>query len=123
MARRVARVKAYRAVGKACPGARICGVALLREHAVWLSVRRGADALVDSAVLALSQLTDPARLASLPDDAAVEAQLGPALGWIHVARRHDVSPESLIARAFARNGLTGERRGDPRKSPAQPRPR
>ena len=68
----------------------------------------GTDALVDSAVTALSQLTDPARLALLPDDSAVEAQLGPALGWIHVARRHDVSPESLIARAFQRNGLTGE---------------
>jgi hypothetical protein len=67
-----------------------------------------ADALVDAAVVALSQLTDPARLAALPDDGAVEAQLGPALGWIHVARRHDVSPESLIARAFQRNGLIGE---------------
>lgn len=68
---------------------------------------RAADALVDAAVAALAQLTDPARLASLPDDNTVAAQLGPALGWIHVARRHDVSPESLIARAFQRNGLTG----------------
>ena len=68
----------------------------------------GADALVDAAVSALSQLTDPVRLATLPDDNAVLAQLGPALGWIHVARRHDVSPESVIARAFQRNGLAGE---------------
>ncbi len=65
---------------------------------------RGADPLVDSAATAISQLIDPARLARLPDDATVEAQLGPALGWLHVARRHDVSPEAVIARALALNG-------------------
>ncbi len=82
--------------------------ALMIVIGVLPSPARGADALVDAAVTALSQLTDPARLASLPDDDSVAAQLGPALGWIHVARRHDVSPESVIARAFQRNGLTGE---------------
>lgn len=59
----------------------------------------GADA-----VSALSQLTDPARLAVL-SDAAFAAQLGPALGWLHVARRRDISPEAIIARAFQANGL------------------
>lgn len=77
---------------------------------------RGADSLVETAVDAVAQLTDPARLALLPDDAAVRAQLGPALGWLHVARRHDVSPEAVIARALARNGLTGTRAAVTRES-------
>lgn len=59
----------------------------------------GADA-----VSALAKLTDPARLSALPD-AAFNAQLGPALGWLHVARRRDISPEAIIARAFLANGL------------------
>ena len=69
---------------------------------------RAADPTVDSAVVALSQLTDPHRLELLPED-EFRAQLGPALGWLHVARRRDVAPESVIARAFVRNGLEGER--------------
>ena len=69
---------------------------------------RAADPLVDSAVNALAQLTDPNRLALLPE-ADFRAQLGPALGWLNVARRRDVSPESVIVRALARNGLDGER--------------
>ena len=69
---------------------------------------RAADPLVDSAVVALAQLTDPHRLEQLPEG-DFRAQLGPALGWLHVARRRDVSPEAVIARALARNGLEGER--------------
>lgn len=65
----------------------------------------GADA-----VAALSQLTDPGRLATL-SDGAFSAQLGPALGWLHVARRRDISPEAIIARAFAANGLDPARAG------------
>ena len=57
---------------------------------------------------ALSQLTDPHRLEALSDP-AFRAQLGPALGWLHVARRRDVAPESVIGRAFALNGLDSER--------------
>lgn len=56
------------------------------------------------AVSALAQLTDPARLSTL-SEAAFTAQLGPALGWLHVARRRDISPEAIIARAFQANGL------------------
>ena len=69
---------------------------------------RAADPLVDGAVNALAQLTDPHRLEALPDP-AFRAQLGPALGWLHVARRQDVAPESVIGRAFALNGLDSER--------------
>ena len=69
---------------------------------------RAADALVDNAVNALAQLTDPRRLSGLPEG-EFRAQLGPALGWLNVARRQDVSPESVIVRALARNGLDGER--------------
>ncbi|MBE7213079.1 MAG: hypothetical protein INR65_18865 [Gluconacetobacter diazotrophicus] len=69
---------------------------------------RAVDPLSDAAVTALAQLTDPHRLEAL-SDAAFPAQLGPALGWLHVARRRDVAPEAVIARAFALNGLTGER--------------
>ena len=69
---------------------------------------RAADALVDSAVTSLAQLTDPHRLELLRED-DFRAQLGPALGWLHVARHEDVSPEAVIARALARNGLDGER--------------
>ncbi len=69
---------------------------------------RAVDPLSDAAVTALSQLTDPRRLEILSDD-AFRAQLGPALGWLHVARRRDVAPEAVIARAFALNGLAGER--------------
>ncbi len=57
---------------------------------------------------ALAQLTDPRRLETLPDP-AFRAQLGPALGWLHVARRQDAAPESVLGRAFALNGLDGER--------------
>lgn len=66
------------------------------------------DPVADAAVTSLAQLTDPRRLEILSDD-AFRAQLGPALGWLHVARRRDVAPEAVIARAFAVNGLTGER--------------
>ena len=66
------------------------------------------DPAVDSAVTALARLTDPLRLEALPED-QFRAQLGPALGWLHLARRRDVAPESVIARAFAFNGLEGER--------------
>ena len=66
-----------------------------------------ADPTVDSAVVALALLTDPHRLTVLPED-QFRAQLGPALGWLHAARLRDVAPESVIARAFARNGLSGE---------------
>ena len=69
---------------------------------------RAADPLVEGAVTALAQLTDPRRLEALPDP-AFRAQLGPALGWLHVARRRDVAPESVIGRAFALNGLDSER--------------
>ena len=69
---------------------------------------RAADPLVDGAVTALAQLTDPRRLEALPEP-AFRAQLGPALGWLHVARRRDVAPESVIGRAFALNGLDSER--------------
>ena len=69
---------------------------------------RAVDPLSDAAVTALSQLTDPRRLEILSED-AFRAQLGPALGWLHVARRRDVAPEAVIARAFALNGLAGER--------------
>ena len=69
---------------------------------------RAADPLVDGAVTALAQLTDPRRLEALPDP-AFRAQLGPALGWLHVARRRDVAPEAVIGRAFALNGLDSER--------------
>ena len=69
---------------------------------------RAADALVDNAVSALAQLTDPRRLSGLPEG-EFRAQLGPALGWLNVARHQDVSPESVIVRALARNGLDGER--------------
>ena len=69
---------------------------------------RAADPLVDGAVTALAQLTDPHRLEALPDP-AFRAQLGPALGWLHVARRRDVAPESVIGRAFVLNGLDSER--------------
>ncbi len=70
---------------------------------------RAADALVDGAVTAIAALTDPNRLESLPDESQFRAQLGPALGWLHVARRRDVSPEAVILRAFTANGLHGER--------------
>ncbi len=73
-----------------------------------VSLARAADAVIDAAVTALGTLTDPQRLETLPEE-AFRAQLGPALGWLHVARRRDVAPEAVIARAFARNGLTGER--------------
>ena len=69
---------------------------------------RAIDPVADAAVTSLSQLTDPRRLEVLSDE-AFRAQLGPALGWLHVARRRDVAPESIITRAFALNGLTGER--------------
>ena len=69
---------------------------------------RAADAVVESAATALATLTDPQRLQTLPEE-TFRAQLGPALGWLHVARRRDVAPESVIARAFERNGLGGER--------------
>lgn len=69
---------------------------------------RAVDPVADAAVNSLAQLTDPRRLEILTDD-AFRAQLGPALGWLHVARRRDVAPEAVIARAFALNGLTGER--------------
>ena len=68
-----------------------------------------ADALVDGAVTALAALTNPGRLEQITDEDRFRAQLGPALGWLHVARRRDVSPEAVILRAFAANGLTGER--------------
>ena len=84
---------------------------------------RAVDPLSDAAVTALSQLTDPRRLEMLSDD-AFRAQLGPALGWLHVARRRDVAPEAVIARAFALNGLTGERARLTRESLLRkPRPR
>lgn len=73
-----------------------------------LPAARAVDPVADAAVNSLSQLTDPRRLEILSDD-AFRAQLGPALGWLHVARRRDVAPEAVIARAFAANGLTGER--------------
>ncbi len=69
---------------------------------------RAADPLVDNAVNALAQLTDPRRLSGLPEG-EFRAQLGPALGWLNVARHEDVSPECVIVRALARNGLDGER--------------
>ncbi len=69
---------------------------------------RAADAVIDAAATALATLTDPQRLATLHEE-AFRAQLGPALGWLHVARRRDVAPEAVITRAFARNGLSGER--------------
>lgn len=74
----------------------------------WVISARAADPVVDAAATALATLTDPQRLETLPED-AFRAQLGPALGWLHVVRRRDVAPEAIIARAFARNGLTGER--------------
>ena len=70
---------------------------------------RAADPLVDGAVSALAALTDPNRLENLGDDDQFRAQLGPALGWLHVARRRDVAPEAVILRAFGVNGLNGER--------------
>ena len=70
---------------------------------------RAADSLVDGAVTALAALTNPERLTRLDDEDQFRAQLGPALGWLHVARRRDVSPEAIITRAFAANGLNGER--------------
>lgn len=70
---------------------------------------RAADPLVDGAVTALAALTDPNRLGLLSDENQFRAQLGPALGWLHVARRRDVSPEAVILRAFSVNGLNGER--------------
>ncbi len=70
---------------------------------------RAADATVDGAVTALAALTNPGRLAGLVDEDQFRAQLGPALGWLHAARRRDVSPEAVIVRAFAANGLNGER--------------
>ena len=70
---------------------------------------RAADALVDGAVSAVAALTDPNRLELLADEDQFRAQLGPALGWLHVARRRDVAPESVIVRAFGVNGLSGER--------------
>jgi hypothetical protein len=78
---------------------------------VWASrpaAIRGADAFVDGAVNALAQLTDPRRLEALPEP-AFRAQLGPALGWLHVARRRDVAPEAVLGRAFALNGLDAAR--------------
>ena len=69
---------------------------------------RAVDPLADAAVAALAQLTDPRRLETLSDE-TFRAQLGPALGWLHVARRRDVAPEAVIARALAVNGLAGER--------------
>ena len=81
----------------------LCAVILLPPPAA-----RAVDALADSAVISLAQLTDPRRLELLSDD-VFRAQLGPALGWLHVARRRDVAPEAVIARAFALNGLAGER--------------
>lgn len=74
----------------------------------WSPVARAIDPLVDSAVTSLARLTDPRRLELLSDE-TFRAQLGPALGWLHVARRRDVAPEAIIARAFAMNGLLGER--------------
>ena len=70
---------------------------------------RAADPLVDGAVSAIATLTDPNRLELLADEDQFRAQLGPALGWLHVARRRDVAPESVIVRAFGVNGLNGER--------------
>lgn len=70
---------------------------------------RAADPLVDGAVTALAALTNPGRLERMDDEDQFRAQLGPALGWLHVARRRDVSPEAVIARAFAANGLIGDR--------------
>ena len=70
---------------------------------------RAADPLVDGAVSALAALTDPNRLETLGDEDQFRAQLGPALGWLHVARRRDVAPEAVILRAFGVNGLNGER--------------
>ena len=88
-----------------CLGA--LGLALLLGG--WIAPpARAADPVVDAAATALGTLTDPQRLETLPE-ATFRAQLGPALGWLHVARRRDVAPEAVIARAFARNGLTGER--------------
>ena len=69
---------------------------------------QAVDALADAAVTSLAGLTDPRRLEALSDE-AFRAQLGPALGWLHVARRRDVAPEAVIVRAFALNGLEGER--------------
>lgn len=76
--------------------------------AALLPAARAVDPVADTAVASLAQLTDPRRLEILSDD-AFRAQLGPALGWLHVARRRDVAPEAIIARAFAVNGLLGER--------------
>lgn len=79
--------------------AAFCLVLLLFCAGSFARADSGADA-----VLAVAQLTDPARLAALPD-AAFAAQLGPALGWLHVARRRDIAPEAIIARAFQANRL------------------
>ena len=88
---------------------RFCALLLfLVATAWWPRDARGVDPLADSAVTSLAQLTDPRRLESLSDE-TFRAQLGPALGWLHVARRRDVAPEAVIARAFAVNGLVGER--------------
>ena len=90
-------------------GASLSRVLVLLLLGGWtMATARAADPVVDAAATALAALTDPQRLETLPD-AAFRAQLGPALGWLHVARRRDVAPESVIARAFARNGLNGER--------------
>ncbi len=85
-----------------------CILLLFLAGALWPRVVWGVDPLVDSAVTSLSQLTDPHRLETLSDE-TFRSQLGPALGWLHVARRRDVAPEAVIARAFAANGLIGER--------------
>ena len=88
---------------------RFCALLLfLVATAWWPRDAWGVDPLADSAVTSLAQLTDPRRLESLSDE-TFRAQLGPALGWLHVARRRDVAPEAVIARAFAVNGLVGER--------------
>ncbi len=85
---------------------RALGCALLLG--LWTPQARAADPVVESAATALGTLTDPQRLETLSDE-AFRAQLGPALGWLHVARRRDVAPEAVITRAFGRNGLGGER--------------
>lgn len=82
--------------------------ALLFLFVAWSPAARAVDPLVDSAVTSLAGLTDPRRLEMLSDE-TFRAQLGPALGWLHVARRRDVAPEAVIARAFVLNGLVGER--------------
>lgn len=84
------------------------GFCVLLLFLLTASAVRAVDPLSDSAATSLAQLTDPRRLEMLSDE-AFRAQLGPALGWLHVARRRDVAPEAVIARAFALNGLGGER--------------